>query len=102
MKKPVSVMIADSSEGFRQLLGEFIDEEDDMYLAGLASNGAEALTLAESLRPDVLITELILKETEGISLLRELKEKNAMPYTIVVSGFFDADQAEKLRINEES
>ena len=92
--KPVSVMIADSSETFRKMLGELIDAEEDMFVAALAEDGAEAAKLAEEMRPDVLITELLLREMEGVALIRRLKENSAMPYTIVVSGFFNDGLAE--------
>ena len=94
MYKPISVMIADSSETFRKLLGEIIDAEDDMFVAASAGDGAEAARLAEETRPDVLITELLLREVEGMALLRILKENSTMPYTIVVSGFFNDGLAE--------
>ena len=92
--KPVSVMIADSSETFRRLLGEIIDAEDDMFVTASAGDGAEAARLAEETRPDVLITELLLREVGGIALLKILKENSTMPYTIVVSGFFNDVLAE--------
>ncbi len=94
MDRPVSVVIADSSESFRRLMGELIDAEDDMFVAACAGDGAEAARLAEELRPDVLITELLLREMEGLAVLRRLKEREAMPYTIVVTGFFNDAVAE--------
>lgn len=94
MEKPVSVMLADSSESFRKLLGELIDAEEDMFVAACAEDGAEAARLAEELKPDVLITELLLREIEGLAVLKRLKDRSAMPYTIVVTGFFNDNVAE--------
>ncbi len=94
MEKSISVMLADSSESFRKLLGELIDAEEDMYVAGSADNGREAAELAVRLEPDVLITDLLLREMEGLSLIRQLKESGKLPYTILCSGFFNDYVAE--------
>lgn len=88
MEKPISVVLADSSEGFRRLLSEFIDAEEDMFVAASADNGLEAAERVAALRPDVLVTDLLLREMEGLELIRRLKEEGLMPHTIVVSGFF--------------
>ena len=89
MKKAISVVLADSSDGFRKLLSEYIDAEEDMYVAAAAENGMEAVERVSALRPDVLITDLLLREMEGLSLIRSLKEVGDLPHTIVVSGFFN-------------
>lgn len=95
MDKPVSVMIADSSESFRKALGELVDSQEDMFMAAEAGDGLEAARLAEELKPEVLITELLLRELEGLALMNRLRERNAMPYTIVVTSFFNDALAER-------
>ncbi len=89
MEKPISVVLADSSESFRKLLGELIDAESDMFVAASADNGLEAAKLVDKLRPDVLICDLLLREMEGLALIRQLKETGRLPHTILVSGFFN-------------
>lgn len=94
MEKPISVLVADSSENFRRLLGELIDAEEDMYVAASADNGREAVELVQRLEPDVLVADLLLREMEGLSMIRQLKEKGSLPKTILCSGFFNDHVAE--------
>lgn len=88
MKKAISVVVADSSEGFRKLISEYIDAEEDMYVAAAAEDGIAAADRVSELRPDVLVTDLPLRMMEGLELIRVLKEREILPYTIVVSSFF--------------
>ena len=60
MDTTTRVLIADSGEDFRRMLAEVIDREEDLQVVGTAGDGQEALALAESLRPDVLVTDLVL------------------------------------------
>lgn len=89
MDRAISVMIADSSDSFKTMLSELIDKEKDMSVAGRAEDGKQAMELVQKLRPDVLITELMLREVDGTCLIRSLKQEGKLPHTIVVSGFFN-------------
>lgn len=89
MEKPISVVVADPSEGFRRLVSDIIDAEADMYVAAASETGTEAAERVGELGPDVLITDLLLREMEGLELIRRLKEQGALPHTIVVSGYLN-------------
>ena len=89
MGKSISVVLADSSDGFRQLLAELIDAEDDMCVVASVENGVEAAERVTRLQPDVLITDLLLRELEGLALIRGLKDEGKLPHTIIVTGFFN-------------
>lgn len=94
MEKEISVVVADSSDAFRKLLSELIDAEGDMYVAASAENGLDAVEKVTALQPDVLVCDLLLREMEGLALIRKLKEGGVLPHTIVVSGFFNDRVAE--------
>ena len=89
METLIRILIADAGEDFRSLLGDIIHGEEDMEVVGAAGDGQEALALAESLHPDVLITDLVLTRLDGLSLLSALNEKADAPAAIVLSGFFN-------------
>ncbi|MBE7017665.1 MAG: response regulator [Ruminococcaceae bacterium] len=95
MEKQISVIIADSSEGFRKMLSELIDAEEDMRVVAAVDNGREASELILRNAPDVLIADLLLREMEGLSLVDQLRNKGKLPYTIFCSGFFNDFVAEK-------
>lgn len=89
MEKQISVIVADSSDCFRKMLSELIDAEEDMRVAAAVDNGRKAAELISRLEPDVLVTDLLLREMEGLSLIAELKAGGKLPYTILCSGFFN-------------
>ncbi|MCL5057726.1 MAG: sporulation transcription factor Spo0A, partial [Actinobacteria bacterium] len=47
MRKAIKIVIADDNREFCELLKEFISQQDDLVLAGIANNGIEALELIE-------------------------------------------------------
>ena len=50
-------------------------EEDGFTVCGEAANGQEALRLCESLRPDVIFTDIIMPGIDGFDLIRQVKKR---------------------------
>lgn len=65
METKTRVLIADPNEDLRKLLGAYVDEDETMELVGGAGDGAEALDMLGRLKPDVLVTELVLSKLDG-------------------------------------
>ena len=63
-----------------------------------ARDGKEGLKLFESHRPDLVITDIVMPEQEGIGLLLELRKRPPMPKIIAVSGGGTRDALEYLRM----
>lgn len=83
MKK---IILADDDFLVRSYLAQLIDWEANGYmLAGVAQDGAQALELAEKLRPDIVIADIDMPVMNGIELLRKLKEKNHPAKVIMLS-----------------
>lgn len=66
----------------------------------LAENGREALEIAESFRPDLVITDIRMFHLNGLQLAEQLKERNICDKVIIISGYSRFEYAQKaLRIN---
>ena len=89
METKTRVLIAEPGEDLRHLLAAHIEEDEGMELAGAAGDGEEALELVSRLRPDVLLTELMLPKLDGLSLLRRVAEASPGTLCVVVSGFWN-------------
>ena len=55
MTTKISVLLADTSEDFRQPVSRLLERESDMTLVGAADNGEQALALVREKDPDVLV-----------------------------------------------
>jgi two-component system LytT family response regulator len=68
----LKVLIADDEPLALEKLRRLIAEEPDLELIGAAANGADALRLAEELRPDVLIMDIQMPPLDGIEVAHAL------------------------------
>ena len=89
METKTRILIADPNEGFRLLLSDIINDEDDMEVVGTAEDGMEALGLTAELKPDMLLLELIFPKLDGFGVMQKLSETGAYPKVIVISGFWN-------------
>ena len=72
METKTRILTADPSREFCRQLAELAAAEGDMEIVGMAWDGTEALSMAEELKPDLLLTELVLPKLDGLELLRPL------------------------------
>jgi len=69
----ISVLIVDDHPVVRQGLRALLEVQDDMTVAGEAGDGPTAISLAESLRPDIVLLDLKLPGMDGVAVLRPLR-----------------------------
>lgn len=87
METKSRVLIVDSNMDFSSLLADRIAAEKNLEVAGVAADGAEALSLITELKPDMLLLELVLPRVDGLEVMRRLPELAPNCRVIVVSGF---------------
>ena len=63
MKKKIRVLIVDDHAVVRRGLRSLFQIEQDIVVAGEAANGIEAVEAAQSLKPDVVIMDLVMPES---------------------------------------
>ena len=73
MTEPLRCLIVDDNPSFLEAARTLLEREG-LTIAGVASNGAEALREAESLRPDVILVDISLGEESGLEVARRLHE----------------------------
>jgi DNA-binding NarL/FixJ family response regulator len=86
----ISVLIADDQRlvraGFRVILAE----EPDITVVGEAADGAEAVRLAEALRPDIVLMDIRMPNMDGLAAARQVLEHGTSRVLILTT--FDADE----------
>lgn len=87
---PTKVLLVDDHPVVREGLRGMIDAEADLAVVGEAGSGAEAIALAESLRPDVILMDLRMPDVDGVTATERILA--ALPRTrIVVVTTYESD-----------
>ena len=87
METKTRILLADANPEFSAALTRLIAADNSLELCASACDGAEALDQALSLRPEVLILDLMLPQLDGLEVLRRMKENGFHCPVIMTSGF---------------
>ena len=85
----IKVMIADDQELIRDSLKIVLEQNGDMQVSALASDGQECLDLIEQDRPDVILMDVRMPEVDGVQATRIIKEKYPQVSIIILTTFDD-------------
>lgn len=68
-----AVLIVDDHPIVRQGLSELVNNEEDFNVCGQAEDAHQAMTMIKSMKPQMMIVDISLKETSGIDLIKDIK-----------------------------
>jgi NarL family two-component system response regulator LiaR len=89
---PIRILIADDHAVVREGLRALIEAKPDMELVGEAEDGVEAVLLARSLKPDVILLDLLMPRMDGIEAIAEIKQENPNARILVLTSFAGDDK----------
>jgi two-component system, NarL family, response regulator NreC len=81
----IRVVLADDHAIVRAGLKAVLGGAKDISVVGEASNGKEAITLAERFNPDVVVMDLSMGEMDGIQATKALAAKGPMPRVLILT-----------------
>ena len=87
MTERIRVLIVDDHAIVREGQRALIDTEPGMTVVGEAKDGFEAVELAASLRPDVILMDLHMPRRDGIEAIKEIKAANPAARILVLTSF---------------
>ncbi|HET8621457.1 MAG TPA: response regulator transcription factor, partial [Acidimicrobiales bacterium] len=88
---PVRVVVSDDHPVVRQGLRSFL-EAQGFAVVGEAADGAAAVRLVAETRPDVLLTDLVMPEMDGIEAIRRVRALGIPVGILVLTSFSGAEQ----------
>jgi DNA-binding response OmpR family regulator len=89
------VLIVDDEASIREVLGQYLAVEDFTVL--LAADGIEALHLARTSPPDLVILDLMLPGIDGLEVCRRLRATSAVPVLMLTARGEETDRIEGFR-----
>src|SRR5437016_12432143 len=89
----IRVLIADDDGSFRSALQKLIDRQPELAVVAAASNGLEAIELAENLSPDAVVIDLHMPLLDGVTAAARLRHDHPNVCLIALTG----DDAPALR-----
>jgi len=90
-KSALTVLIVDDEELLVRSCARILEQEG--YVVQKASRGREALDLMRRQRPDIVLTDLMLPDVDGMTLLKEAKRLDPEMLVIMITGFATVDSS---------
>ena len=91
MNAPIRLLIVDDHSIVREGLSLILEMADDITVVGEASDGQQAIALAEELDPDVILMDLRMPGVDGMTALQHIREHQPA-IAIIILTTFDEDE----------
>lgn len=90
--KPISVLIVDDHELFREGLQRALEFEDDIIIVGHCEDGQTALLHARELLPDVILLDVNLPGMNGLQVTRQLRNERSNIGVVILTAYDEIQQ----------
>jgi DNA-binding NarL/FixJ family response regulator len=84
--KPLRVVIADDHRLFAEALEAILTTDERIEVVGQASDGAQAVELARTLDPDVVLMDVSMPVLDGFEATREIREESDGVRVLMLTG----------------
>jgi CheY-like chemotaxis protein len=95
-RRSLRVLLADDHQVVRQGLAALLGEEEAIAIVGEATNGREAVDLAEQLHPDVVIMDVLMPVMSGEEATRQIKRDLPQTRIVALSMREEAETRERM------
>jgi DNA-binding NarL/FixJ family response regulator len=82
----VRVLVADDEPLFVETIEALLGEDDRVEVVGTAGDGGEAVKLARSLEPDVILMDISMPTLDGIEATREIRKHLPAVCILILTG----------------
>ena len=92
MTELIRILVADDHFVVRQGLATLLVPRNGMQVVGEAATGAEAVDLALTLQPDVILMDMIMPELDGAAAIVRIKAQNPAARILVLTSFGEREK----------
>ncbi|MGI6705490.1 MAG: sporulation transcription factor Spo0A [Clostridia bacterium] len=88
MEGQINVLIADDNKDFCEIISEYLRNQEDFNVIGVANDGLEAVDMILEKKPDVVVLDIIMPHLDGLGVLEKLHSSDVekLPKIIVLSA----------------
>lgn len=97
MSRLLRVLIVDDVPGLRTLVRLVLEDDGRFDIVGEAADGLQAIELATTEKPDLVLLDLAMPVMDGLEALPRLVEGDKPPCVLVLSGFSEGKLANQCR-----
>lgn len=91
-EKSIRILIADDHPIVRRGLSSLLEIKSGMELVGEAVDGIEAVEMAVSLKPDVILMDMVMPRKSGLEAIYDIKQENPDARILVITSFAEDDK----------
>jgi NarL family two-component system response regulator LiaR len=93
MSNPIRVLVVDDHTVVREGLCALIEEWPEFEVVGQAGDGDQAVLQARTLRPDVILMDLVMPKKDGVAAIGEIREEDPDVRILVLTSFSEDRKA---------
>jgi DNA-binding NarL/FixJ family response regulator len=86
-RRVLRVLLVDDSETFLAGASVWVSSQPGLVLAGTAHSGAEALIVADDVRPDLVLMDAAMHGIDGFEATRRLKARESAPQVVLLTSY---------------
>ena len=88
LSNKIKVLIADDNREFGDILNEYLNNQSDIEVVGVARDGSEALEMINAQSPDIVILDIIMPHLDGLGVLERINssQMEKKPLFIILSA----------------
>jgi len=90
-----TVAVCDDQDGFRRVVAIVLGLASEIEVVGEASDGRQAIALAEKHQPDVLLLDIAMPEMDGLEALPRVREVSPATRVVMLTGVTAASVRER-------
>jgi CheY-like chemotaxis protein len=80
----IEVLVVDDHLLFRQGIINLLEQVDEIKVVGQAESSTEAIQIARTLLPDVIVMDIMMKDKDGIATAKELRQRDVQSAIVLV------------------